>query len=84
MLYNDIQEMSVYVAGEKVADITCKTEDVNKNISVFIKEQYLKDNVLPIRLVFRNAVTPKMIGESETDTRVLSVAFDSIKISEAE
>lgn len=83
-VYNDVQEMSVYVAGEKVADITCKTEDVNKNISVFIKEQYLKDNVLPIRLVFRNAVTPKMIGESETDTRVLSVAFDSIKISEAE
>ena len=83
-VYNEAQGMSVYVAGEKVADITCKTEDVDKIISVFIKEQYVKDNVLPIRLVFRNAVTPKMIGESETDTRVLSVAFDSIKISEAE
>lgn len=80
-VYNDIQGMSVYVAGEKAADITCKTEDVGKPLSVFIKEQYVKDNVLPIRLVFRNAVTPKMIGESETDTRVLSVAFDSIKVS---
>lgn len=80
-VYNDVQGMSVYVAGEKAADITCKTEDVGKTISVFIKEQYVKNNVLPIRLVFRNAVTPKMIGESETDTRVLSVAFDSIKVS---
>lgn len=81
-VYNDVQGMSVYVAGEKAADITCKTEDVGKTLSVFIKEQYVKDNVLPIRLVFRNAVTPKMIGESETDTRVLSVAFDRVKISE--
>ena len=80
-VYNDIQGMSVYVAGEKAADITCKIEDVGKTNSVFIKGQYVKDNVLPIRLVFRNAVTPKMIGESETDTRVLSVAFDSIKVS---
>lgn len=80
-VYNDIQGMSVYIAGEKAADITCKTEDIDKMLSVFIKEQYIEDNVLPIRLVFRNAVTPKMIGESETDTRVLSVAFDNIKLT---
>ena len=80
-VYNDVQNMSVYAAGEKSADITCRTEDIGKKMSVFIKEQYIKDNILPIRLVFRNAVTPKMIGESPDDTRVLSVAFDNMKIS---
>lgn len=81
-VYNDSQSMGVYVAGEKVADITCRTEDSNKMISVFIKEQYIKDGVLPIRLVFRNAVTPKMIGVSTKDSRVLSVGFDSMKVTQ--
>ena len=74
--------MSIYVSGEKAADITCWTENAGEPVSVFIKEEYIQgENILPIRMVFRNAVTPKMIGESEKDTRVLSIAFDSMKIS---
>lgn len=79
-VYNDIQSMNMSIRGEEIADIICRTEDTDKIVSILIDEQYIKDNVLPIRLVFRNAVTPKMIGESETDTRVLSVAFSYMQI----
>ena len=82
-VYNDTQNMRIYAAGEKVADINCTTEGSGTNISVFIKEQYIKNNVLPLRIVFPNAVTPKMVGESDTDTRVLSVAFDNMQIVHA-
>lgn len=78
-VYNHSQKMRIYIKGERIGEITCTSEDVGKEISVFIPKDVVKDNALPVRIVFPNAVTPKQIGESN-DTRVLSIAISSMKI----
>lgn len=80
-VYNDEQRMKIYAEGELIADLTCKSESVGQDFAVTVPAERIKENELPIRIVFYNAVTPKQIGEGD-DTRVLSVGFDYFELNE--
>lgn len=80
-VYNDRQRMKIYAEGELIADLTCHSESARQDVTVTIPAERIKDNELPIRIVFYNAVTPKQIGEGD-DTRVLSVGFDYFELNE--
>jgi len=80
-VYNDKQRMKIYAQGELISDLTCRSENAGQDVTVTIPAERIKDNELPIRIVFYNAVTPKQIGEGD-DTRVLSVGFDFFELNE--
>ena len=80
-VYNEKQKMRIYVKGERLTEMECTSDKTGEEMSLMIPEDYIKNNSLPIRIVFPNAVTPKQIGEGD-DTRVLSIAVDSIKIEQ--
>lgn len=80
-VYNDEQRLKIYVAGNLITDMTCRSESCGDTISVNIPKEYLQENVLPIRMVFYNAVTPRQIGDGD-DSRILSVGFDYFKVIE--
>lgn len=81
-VYNDSQMMRIYAKGTKVASITCTAEGTGQENTVLIPKECIKDNVLVLRMVFPNAVTPHQLDASNQDTRVLSVAFESMKIGQ--
>ena len=80
-VYNDEQRMKIYASGELISDLTCRSENIGQDFIVTIPKERIKENALPIRVVFYNAVTPKQIGEGD-DTRVLSVGFDYFELNE--
>lgn len=81
-VYNESQLMRIYVNGKKVEYVTCLKTDSGLEKTVTIPYRNLKDGKLAIRMVFPGAVTPKQLDASSSDTRVLSVAFQSMWLSQ--
>lgn len=81
-VYNDSQLMRIYGNGKKIEYVTCAKEDSGMEKTVTIPYHNLKDGKLAIRMVFPGAVTPKQLDPSSSDTRVLSVAFQSMWLSQ--
>lgn len=79
-VYNDEQNMRIYANGCKIATVACTEDNIYEDNVITIPRNKIKDNKLIIRMVFPNAVTPNQIDRTNTDMRVLSVAFDSMRI----
>lgn len=77
-LYNDSQKIQVYAGGSKVENLVYTREDLGKEMVVVIPKDRVRDDLLTIRMVFPNAVTPNQLDRSNPDTRILSVVFDSM------
>ncbi len=80
-VYNESQRMKIYAAGELLSDMTCYGEKIGEDITIEIPKDRVQNGILPIRMVFYNAVTPKQIGTGE-DSRILSVGFDYMRLAE--
>ncbi|MCM1251626.1 MAG: hypothetical protein NC321_02300 [Clostridium sp.] len=81
-LYNDSQKIRLYANGNKVENIVCTRDDMGKEMTVVIPKEDITDNELIIRMVFPNAVTPNQLDRSNPDMRILSVAFDSMWLTQ--
>ena len=79
-VYNDEQNMRIYANGHKVATVTCTEDNIHEENVVTIPKNKIENNKLVIRMVFPNAVTPNQIDKTNTDRRVLSVAFDTMRL----
>jgi len=77
-LYNDSQKIRIYAGGNKVENIICTQDDIGKEMVTVIPKDSVRDDLLAIRMVFPNAVTPNQLDRDNPDRRVLSVAFDSM------
>ncbi len=77
-VYNGSQKIRLYANGNKIENIICLQEDAGAEKVVMIPKDMIKENLLVLRMVFPNAVTPNQIDRMNPDTRVLSVAFDSM------
>lgn len=81
-VYNDSQLMRIYVNGNKIDYVTCSQEECGTEKTVVIPAKYLEDGKLAIRMVFPGAVTPKQLDPNSSDTRVLSVALQSMWLTQ--
>lgn len=81
-VYNDSQLMRIYVNGKKIENVTCSEADNGMEKTVVIPYANLQDNKLAIRMVFPGAVTSKQLDPDSSDTRVLSVAFKSMWLTQ--
>lgn len=79
-VYNNSQKIKVYAKGYKAADLTCTKDGIGQENTVVITEDCIEGGVLVLRMVFPNAVTPHQLDENNKDTRVLSVAFELMRI----
>ncbi len=79
-VYNDAQKIRLYANGQKIADMLCTAEEIGQEKKAAIPAGCIKDDVLVLRMVFPNAVTPHQLDKTNPDTRVLSVAFESMKL----
>lgn len=77
-VYNGRQTMRIYANGGKVGTVVCTEEDKHKDNTVIIPGDKIEDDILILRFVFPNAVTPNQLDRTSTDTRILSVAFESM------
>lgn len=77
-LYNDTQKIRVYAGDRKVENVVCTHDDIGKEMTVTIPGDCVENDLLVIRMVFPNAVTPNQLDRNNPDTRVLSVIFDSM------
>lgn len=81
-VYNDSQLMRIYANGHKIEYVTCRKGDSGSEKTVVIPSEYLEDEKLAIRMVFPGAVTPRQLDSDSNDTRVLSIAFQSMWLSQ--
>lgn len=79
-IYNSKQNIRIYANGSKIETITCTEENAGTDQFVTIPEKLIKNKELIIRMVFPNAVTPHQLDKNNTDTRVLSIVFDSMRL----
>lgn len=77
-LYGDSQKIRIYANGHKVTTITCKRDQIGKDMVITIPEETLGEDELIIRMVFPGAVTPNQLDRTNPDMRVLSVAFTTM------
>lgn len=77
-LYNDTQKIQIYAGGDKMENVICTRNETGEEMIVPIPEESIEDNLLTIRMVFPNAVTPNQLDRNNSDMRVLSVVFDSM------
>lgn len=77
-LYNDSQKIQVYAGGDKVENLICTRNEIGKEMVTVIPKDSIRDDLLTLRMVFPNAVTPNQLDRSNPDMRVLSVVFDSM------
>ncbi len=82
-VYHDSQRIRIYANGDKIANITCTREGIGQEQVVVIPAGCIKEGMLRLRLVFPNAVTPHQLDATNPDTRVLSVAFTSMRLESA-
>jgi len=82
-VYNDVQNVRVYAGGDRIASLTCTTEECGTMQSMSIPEKCVEDGKLVIRMVFPNAVTPRQIDELSEDSRVLSVGFERMLLKKS-
>ncbi|MCR5398980.1 MAG: LTA synthase family protein [Lachnospiraceae bacterium] len=81
-VYNDNQCVRIYAEGERIATLTCSTENTGSTCTVLIPGEYINDDILPLRLVFPGAIEPRMLDESSDDARILSVHINKMWLSE--
>ena len=81
-VYNDTQKIRIYANGKSIENVICKNGNTEEK-SVIIPKDTINEDELIIRMVFPNAVTPNQIDRSNPDTRVLSVAFESMWLRES-
>lgn len=79
-VYNERQTMHIYANGSKVDTVVCTNTDKFKDDTVVIPGDKIEDGVLILRFVFPNAVTPNQLDRTDEDTRILSVAFASMRL----
>lgn len=79
-VYNNEQNIRIYANGSRVATVTCTENNKGEDNVVIIPENMIDSDTLVLRMVFPNAVTPNQIDRTDTDMRVLSVAFDSMRV----
>lgn len=79
-IYNDTQKIKIYAHGERMEDVICERNGIGKENTIIIPEECIENGILPIRMVFPNAVTPHQLNGTNSDTRVLSVAFETMYI----
>ena len=79
-VYNGEQKIRIYANGSKIDTVTCTEEGAETDCSIVIPKNKMQNNELVIRMVFPNAVTPNQLDRTNTDTRVLSVEFDSMRL----
>lgn len=77
-VYNKEQTMRIYANGSKIDTIVCTEENADKDCTVVIPGERIADDILILRFVFPNAVTPNQLDRENGDTRVLSVNFTSM------
>lgn len=77
-LYNESQTVEIYANGRKVEDAIYTKEQSGQEHVVVIPKECMEDTVLVLRMVFPNAVTPHQLDPNDPDTRVLSVAFETM------
>ena len=81
-VYNDTQKIRIYANGKSIENVICKNGNTEEK-SVIIPKDTINEDELIIRMVFPNAITPNQIDRSNPDTRVLSVAFESMWLRES-
>lgn len=81
-VYGDSQRVRIYAEGEKVATFTCTSAELGDIHSIVIPREYIRDGVLPIRMVFPGAIIPNMLDPDSNDRRVLSVHFNKLWLTE--
>lgn len=81
-VYNNSQKIRIYACGQKIGNITCTQNDTGKEQTITIPQDTITDGKLIIRMVFPGAVTLNQLDRTNADTRILSVAFDSIWLDE--
>lgn len=81
-VYNDTQKVRIYVEGERIATFDCKQEQAGTVVTVDIPKEYIRDNIIPLRMVFPGAVTPHMLDINNEDNRIYSVHINKIWINE--
>ena len=81
-LYNDSQKIRFYANGNKIENVICTQDDIRKEMTVIIPKENITNNELILRMVFPGAVTPNQLDRSNPDMRVLSVAFDSMWLTQ--
>lgn len=77
-VYNDLQKIRIYAGGKKIENVICTKEDIGAEKTVTISSKNVQDGKLAVRMVFPNAVTLNQLDRNNGDTRILSVAFESI------
>lgn len=77
-LYNDTQKIQIYAGGNKVENVICTRNDIGKEMITVIPKDSIRNDLLTLRMVFPNAVTPNQLDRNNPDMRVLSVVFDSM------
>lgn len=75
-VYNKEQNIRIYANGNRIETVMCSDNKRGEDHVVTIPENMMDDDTLVLRMVFPNAVTPNQIDRTDTDTRILSVAFD--------
>lgn len=76
--YNEVQKIQIYAGGNRVENVICTWDDIGKEVVTVIPKDNIKDDLLTIRMVFPNAVTPNQLDRNNPDMRILSVVFDSM------
>lgn len=76
--YNKSQKILIYANSYKVGNVVCSRDNIGKEAVVKIPDGCIQDGLLPIRMVFPNAVTPNQLDRDNPEKRVLSVSFDSM------
>lgn len=72
---NEVQNMKVYASGYRIANISLNEDDIGTTISLVIPEKCIDKGDIHLRMVFKNAVTPRQIG-AWSDDRAMSIAID--------
>ena len=74
-ILNDVQNFKIYASGYRIANISLGSGDVGKALSIEIPEKCIEKGDVHLRLVFKNAVTPRQIGILDDD-RIMSIAIN--------
>lgn len=81
-VYNDTQRVRVYAEGERIATLDCKQADKDEPYTIVIPKEFIRNDFLPIRMVFPGAITPEMSQIDSMDNHLYSIHFDRIQVTE--
>lgn len=79
---NDSQRMLVYVNAQKAGEIVCTKENAGKEQVISISPKGMRDEKMVVRMVFPGAVTANQLDSADSDTRLLSVSFASMWLTQ--